>query len=345
MPFPCFPSKATIVAHHAQRVKKKPPSYLVFYYVKMYGLFLKAFFAQICISVEVTANWDTQNILVKQLGTNITSVDGKDLHQGETVHMSPTSTLFVLKGIYPHRIHFRKSSPVAADDTTDKDKSADSKTVPNLSEKLKRAHPENNHKTGEHTPAKKQKLLDHKLDNEVKKEKETEKVSLGKTESLTRINGAETSYSKKVGEHFTSLKTKSPGPDEDGAQHKANSKSKRESTDNNGLPGKTKSVKRLQADSTDEDSQIEDVSRKLKELKESAKAKKLEKARDEEKQSSLNKSSSSLSKKKSSSEMSSKNKPKREGKPAKESEWVCHENKLYIFTSKGVKASDKVNFM
>jgi hypothetical protein len=63
------------------------------------------------VSVEVQVNWASGEIKVTQLGANTTAIDNRDLKRGETVTMNPDSTLFILKGMYPHKIVFKGDNP------------------------------------------------------------------------------------------------------------------------------------------------------------------------------------------------------------------------------------------
>ena len=50
-------------------------------------------------------------MIVKQLGSNSSAIDGVELEKGREVKLQTTSTLYVLTGLYPHKIDVIKSSP------------------------------------------------------------------------------------------------------------------------------------------------------------------------------------------------------------------------------------------
>ena len=65
-------------------------------------------FTCFCISVEVQVDWETKEVFVTQLGPNSSAIDNQDMTRGETVVMFPDSTLYILKGMYPHKVVFAK---------------------------------------------------------------------------------------------------------------------------------------------------------------------------------------------------------------------------------------------
>lgn len=61
--------------------------------------------------MEITANWKNEEVNVKQLGTNSSAIDGVELEKGRVVKIQTTSTLYLLTGLYPHKIDAVKESP------------------------------------------------------------------------------------------------------------------------------------------------------------------------------------------------------------------------------------------
>ncbi|CAG5117594.1 unnamed protein product [Candidula unifasciata] len=57
--------------------------------------------------LEITADWQHQNVSVKQKGLNPTAVDGKDIGSDSVVTMGVDSTLFILSGLFPHKVVFK----------------------------------------------------------------------------------------------------------------------------------------------------------------------------------------------------------------------------------------------
>ncbi|XP_076112376.1 bifunctional polynucleotide phosphatase/kinase-like [Mytilus galloprovincialis] len=62
--------------------------------------------------VEITANWKTEDITVKQLGSNSSSIDGIELEKDREVRLQLTSTLYVLTGLYPQKVDIKKKAPL-----------------------------------------------------------------------------------------------------------------------------------------------------------------------------------------------------------------------------------------
>ncbi|BFZ15733.1 hypothetical protein BsWGS_18772 [Bradybaena similaris] len=57
--------------------------------------------------LELTADWQQQNVIVKQKGLNPTAVDGKDIGSDCEATMGVDSTLFILSGLFPHKVVFK----------------------------------------------------------------------------------------------------------------------------------------------------------------------------------------------------------------------------------------------
>lgn len=62
------------------------------------------------ISVEITANWKTEEIAVKQLGSNSSAIDGIELEKGREVRLQLSSTLHILAGLYPQKVEVTKQT-------------------------------------------------------------------------------------------------------------------------------------------------------------------------------------------------------------------------------------------
>jgi hypothetical protein len=70
----------------------------------------KCFWNYKSISVEITANWKTEEIAVKQLGSNSSAIDGIELQKGREVRLQLTSTLHILAGLYPQKVEVTKQT-------------------------------------------------------------------------------------------------------------------------------------------------------------------------------------------------------------------------------------------
>lgn len=57
--------------------------------------------------LELTADWLQQNVSVKQKGLNPTALDGKDIGSDCVATMGVDSTLFILSGLFPHKVVFK----------------------------------------------------------------------------------------------------------------------------------------------------------------------------------------------------------------------------------------------
>ena len=56
------------------------------------------------IAVELVANCHTGEVTVKQVGSNSSALDGIELLQNKDYKMKPSSTLFILTGLYPQKL-------------------------------------------------------------------------------------------------------------------------------------------------------------------------------------------------------------------------------------------------
>lgn len=261
--------------------------------------------------VEVKVNWKTQEIFVTQLGANISCIDGQDLERSKTVSMSPASTLFILKGQYPHRVVFAETNAVDRFDVTSQKDVTGSETVASaaLSKPTKRPHSSSNGDVEKDIPVKKSKLSMKEKPEKTTAEKAADKKNVDPpTNTLTDYISHPSSRNKAP----TSPAKKNSSPV---TQNLSRKKSSHNVSDE------------------DEDVHVQDVSEKLQRLKKSAKAMKTEDAAN---------SSAPVSVKKSISSESTASKARKDVKPATESKWERHDEKLYIFTSKGVAGSDKI---
>ena len=67
-------------------------------------LYGKSMFYLFCITVELVANCHIGEVTVKQLGANNCALDGIELIQNKEYKMKPSSTLFILTGLYPQKL-------------------------------------------------------------------------------------------------------------------------------------------------------------------------------------------------------------------------------------------------
>ncbi|XP_076470105.1 uncharacterized protein LOC143300373 [Babylonia areolata] len=93
------------------------------------------------LQVEVQVDWKTREIKVTQLGANTSCIDGQDLERGKTVCMSPDSTLFVLKGMYPHKVSFKEADRQPGDEPEQASKSLEPEKNTSTAGKKRAAEP------------------------------------------------------------------------------------------------------------------------------------------------------------------------------------------------------------
>lgn len=65
--------------------------------------------------LELTADWKRQTVAVKQLGYNPSAVDGKDIGPNNVTTLTMDSTLFMLSGLFPHKVIFQHSQADGAE--------------------------------------------------------------------------------------------------------------------------------------------------------------------------------------------------------------------------------------
>lgn len=328
------------------------------------------------VVVEIQVSWATGEIKVTQLGANTSAVDGRDLQRGKTVIMSPESTLFILKGYFPHKVVFKRKSQPPEAPAEEKKKSLDcAKAV------MKRSADTSNGVREDSIPPKKKKVSKNTEDKELESEEDSEEKSRHKILKLNKKHSDdETVSSSKVTDYFersknvTSKDKKDSVFDRKSKDHddsrnssrekekdypagkgeregqnkkdkmKADKKnpSKTEGRSSSEASGRGTKRKRPLQDLSDEDSEeyIKVVSEKLQQLKQKAKA-----ARGSAGHNTVSPKPvvGSGEKRKSSTDSTGKSKTCKTGKPAAESTWDLSDNKLCIFTSKGVAASERVS--
>ncbi|KAL8596825.1 hypothetical protein ACOMHN_027154 [Nucella lapillus] len=366
--------------------------------------------------VQVQVDWKTKEIKVTQLGANTSSVDGRDLEQGKPVSMSSESTLFILKGMFPHKVSFKGADAQSESSTSQ----ALNSVEPEKDKPFRKRPAEYEEERGDSPPPKKQKKSDEdesprqrngeekdanrrKEDSKVKssrpngnsatakprtsEDKEpTSKKRPKEEDSRHERNDAKQSRkesgggkSQKVTDLFTSSRNEKREKDRDTEKHEKDPQSRkerdssserREKQSDNSLGRKEKrsdsssdkkdsksgqkmesktdrkperkssldtrkeNKKSLQDTSDDEDEHVQAVSEKLQQLKQKAKSDKID-----SKMPSSSSNSKSSEKRKSSVDSSTKCKV---GKPASADSWDSLDDRLYIFTSKGVCASEKI---
>ena len=314
-----------------------------------------------------------------QLGSNTSAVDGRDLQRGKTVTMSPDSTLFILKGYYPHQVVFKRKGAPPEESAPEVKKSLDSAKQGRTKGGVKR--PATNGVPEEITPAKMQKISKIIEDEELTPEEESKEKSKRKKGSpkLSKTNSdSEKIPGRKVADYFEHSKTSSKDEKEHVLDRKARERSSdgRTSSDkrkidpsssgkgdesqskkarpNNESKIHIKAKRTSRSDSRgkgsktplqylsdeDGDDYTKSVSEKLQLLKQKAK----KEHADHTTAASVSSKSTTGSgeKRKSSTDSTAKSKKCRIGKPAPDSVWDLADEKLCIFTGKGVCASEKV---
>nr|KAG5696591.1 hypothetical protein BaRGS_034052 [Batillaria attramentaria] len=292
--------------------------------------------------VELKVNWKTREISVTQRGSNTSSVDGQDLERGKTVSMSPSSTLFILKGQYPHRVVFSGEEVLTS--KVDAVSSSAKEMVTN-DVSGKRSHSSNGETEAE-SPAKKAKLSLGKPEKRSASTKEAK---------LVKHKDSSGSPTKTLTDYFSHSKSKASASEADEQLTNASNKKQPSAPisppeiKSKTEPAAQNVTKRKQSHDVsdeDEESHVQDVSEKLKRLKQSAKAMKTDDTVKKNEKGSLNtKSSTSKNMSRSSSSescSSASSHVKRRVKPATESRWEHPDEKLYIFMSKGVAGSEKI---
>ena len=327
--------------------------------------------------MEIQVSWATGEIKVTQLGANTSTVDGRDLQRGKTVIMSPESTLFILKGYFPHKVVFkRKSQP-----PEEKKKSLDCAKAG-----MKRSADTSNGVREDSIPPKKKKVSKNIEDKELESEEDSKEKSRHKKEVLKlnkKHSNDETVSGSKVTDFFEHSKTVTSkdkkdsvfdrkskdhddsrnssrekekdyptGKGERGSQNKKDkmkadkkNPSKTEGRSSSEASGRGTKSKRPLQDLSDEESEehIKVISEKLQQLKQKAKAERESAGHNAGASVAPKPAAESGEKRKSSTDSTGKSKTCKTGKPATESTWDSLDNKLCIFTSKGVAASERVS--
>ncbi|KAK7114137.1 hypothetical protein V1264_000250 [Littorina saxatilis] len=322
------------------------------------------------LQVEVQVSWKKGEIKVTQLGANTSAVDGRDLERGKTVTVSPGSTVFILKGEFPHKVVFMgENNPAEEVQVSTVSASEDGRK-----KGVKRPSDAVNGADKGSSSAKKKKRV--KGDMELSDQKESKKKAQEENGASVKKKPSddEKTSNKKVTDFFSTpqksvedengsmshKQKKERGKDRETSREKGkgdgSSKGRRDSHstpkrtesetrsqgkgDKNGTSdSKGKRNKKQTLDSSDEDEHMKDVSEKLAQLKKKAKT---EKISDVAAEKSVAKSETS-EKRKSLTDSSTKSKAHRNAKPAPEAIWkYSEEEKLCIFTSKGVIASEKI---
>ena len=88
-------------------------SLYVILHLKIYFLFI----------VEICADWESGEVMVKQLGSNNSAVDDRELFKGEITRLPITATLYILANEYPHIVKVRKHYSNSPKSVQAKDKS------------------------------------------------------------------------------------------------------------------------------------------------------------------------------------------------------------------------------
>ena len=327
-------------------------------------------------------SWETGEIKVTQLGVNTSSIDGRDLQRGKTAIMSPESTLFILKGHFPHKVVFKRKSQPSEAPVEETRKSLNAAKADCSKVGLKRSSDTSNGVREDDTPPKKQKVSKSMDSKKLASEEELMEKSKHKKGSLKlskKNSGDETIPGSKVTDYFACSKTSTSKDETDdsfdreekghgewgNSSHRTETDLSSSRGDRRGqnkkdqLKGKKRSLSKTERESSseasgkgtkrplqdfsdeDSDEYVKVVSKKLEQLKQKAKK---DNADHNAGASVLSKSTagSGGEKRKSSTDSTTKSKMCKTGKPATESAWDLLDDKLCIFTSKGVAASEKV---
>lgn len=73
--------------------------------------------------LEICADWQSGEVMVKQLGSNNSAVDDRELFKGEITRLPMTATLYILANEYPHILKVRKHYSNLSNSLQGKDKS------------------------------------------------------------------------------------------------------------------------------------------------------------------------------------------------------------------------------
>ncbi|XP_014773495.1 uncharacterized protein F21D5.5 isoform X1 [Octopus bimaculoides] len=57
--------------------------------------------------LEICADWESGEVLIKQIGSNNSAVDDKELNKGEITRLPNNATLYILTGEYPHIVKIK----------------------------------------------------------------------------------------------------------------------------------------------------------------------------------------------------------------------------------------------
>ncbi|KAK3086793.1 hypothetical protein FSP39_023573 [Pinctada imbricata] len=288
--------------------------------------------------LEITANWKTEEVTIKQIGTNSSAVDGTELEKDRPCKLSKGATLYLLVGQYPQKVEFlREASPKKHNnDSVIPKASSSTKSGKGDGEESQRKNSKSETKKSE---SERKKCESERKKNESDKKKSTGEKSSNKIESANKKRSAssdshrkESAKKQKLSDSISDINGKDKPTKE-----KSNSKT---SKDDSGSE-------------TEEEDNIKVLEEKLKKLKKDAAEKKFKFSDSDDKDSSKQKSSSTEHKEKTkteSSPCSTSGSTKetvgipgllKEGLPAAETTWEQFE-KLYVCTMKGVQPMEKV---
>ena len=287
--------------------------------------------------MELVANCHTGEVTVKQLGANNCALDGIELIQNKEYKMKPSSTLFVLTGLYPQRLKIvdKRKTPGYTDkkdlkesheiqngdiDSTKGDMK-EKKDRNNSSESDKKKHGDKS--KSKEKDSKKWKGGDKKHSCGSDKEHSSKSV----TENSKNESKIGTKRSSSLGDEVMFKKPKLSNSDDKGKRNNSD-KSKGDKKSVKFCDNVDKATSNSMGD--DDDDHLNDVASKLKAMKECAKkAKSPEKVNSEKiKTAAEEGNSESVA----------------SGSPVTKSYWENVES-LYVYRSKGLLGKNKVNYI
>ncbi|XP_005090552.1 bifunctional polynucleotide phosphatase/kinase [Aplysia californica] len=296
--------------------------------------------------VELTADCAKRKVKVKQLGANLSAVDGNPIGKDKEIVIGSRSTLFILSGQYPHKITF-KSDSFSKENKPKETSEAETSDPGKVNEKdcdRKEDSKKNksDSKKENKSDAEKKSTDNGVVDERDKKlSKKRQSVDAGTEPQLKKQRTNEdSSHSVKKSKKEDREKKKA---DSNGDEHRPKKqKSDMESS------GSVKKSKKEDNDETkidsDDEEHVQDVSDRLQQMKQSVKEKKTAHSSASSKDSKPKTSSRSKSSDSQSSTCGDKrsdNSFLKPQTPVSESKWSSHEH-LYVYTSKGVVHQSKI---
>lgn len=165
--------------------------------------------------LEITANWKTEEIAVKQLGSNSSAIDGIELEKGREVRLQLSSTLHILAGLYPQKVEVTKQAspkkgkkedthaPCSSNEKNKKKRTADTDintkklSPPSKRQKIEKDHSESDEDEHIKSVEEKLKLLKKFKKDRVKEDERKESTEKIPEQSNIKKNCTEMKFSEK----------------------------------------------------------------------------------------------------------------------------------------------------